>query len=97
MDAKSETLTSFFGGESVKKIATLTEEDRKEIDKLCQEAETTPKGIGCSIKQIIEGKDPASLAWARVGAKVRILGNKYGFNLRRNVRINTKTGEVFPL
>jgi hypothetical protein len=71
----------------------LSEEDRKELAKLYEDAQTTPV-IGFSVKDMIEGRDWASLAWDRVRDKMDELGQKYGFDPKK-VRINKETGEVF--
>lgn len=71
----------------------LTKEELKELVNLTGGAENTPV-IGFSMKQMIEGKDLASLGWDLVRAKWDELGKKYDFNPRDVKGINTKTGEV---
>lgn len=77
--------------EKMKEIV-LSEEDRKELVKLYEEAKTTPV-IGFSVQQMIEGRDFASLAWDRVRRKMDELGRKYGYDPTK-VKINKRTGEV---
>lgn len=66
----------------------LSEEDRKELVALYEEAQTTP--------MIWTGGDSdwASQAWGRVRRKMDELGVKYGFDPRKMQGINKKTGEV---
>lgn len=71
----------------------LSDEDRKELAKMYEEAQTTPV-IGCSMKDMIEGRDWASLAWNRVRAKMDDFGKKYGFDPKKIRGINKQTGEV---
>jgi len=70
----------------------LSEEDRKQLVELYEEAQRTPM-IGFSTSQMIEGRDLASLAWDRVRSKMDELGKKYGFDPRKIKGIK-KTGEV---
>lgn len=75
------------------KVIKLSEEDRKELVNLYEEAKRTPM-IAMSVKAGIEGRDWASQAWDRVKKKMDELGEKYGFNPREMKGINKKTGEV---
>lgn len=84
----------FFKGETMSKIATLSEEDREELVKLYKEAQTTPV-IALTTADMLSGRDWASQAWDRVRIKMDELGKKYGYN-PRTVQVNNKTGEVFP-
>jgi hypothetical protein len=76
----------------MKKIATLSEEDRQELVKLFEEAQTTPI-IALSCADMLSGRDWASQAWDRLRAKMDELGKKYGYNAR-TAQIN-RNGEVF--
>jgi len=72
----------------------LSEEDRVELVDLYKEAQTTPV-IGFSMRQMLEGRDLASLAWDRVRRKMTELGEKYEYDPKISA-INQKTGEVSP-
>jgi len=72
----------------------LSEEDRKELVLLYQEAQRTPM-IAMSLQSGIEGRDWASQAWNKVREKMDELGKKYGYDPRK-MQINQETGEVFP-
>lgn len=76
-----------------KKTIVISEADRKELLGLYRKAQTTPI-IGFSCRDMIEGKDFASLAWGEVRAKMDELGQKYGFNPKEMKGIDGQTGEV---
>ncbi len=67
----------------------LSEEDRKELVKLYEEAEHTPIIVVGGV-----GEDLASLAWDRVRDKFDELGKKYGFNPTGIKGINKETGKL---
>lgn len=71
----------------------LQPEELKKLIDLTKEAETTPV-IAMSMRDGMEGRDLATLAWDRVRDYWRELGAKYGFD-SQNVRgISAETGEV---
>jgi len=57
----------------------LTPEEYKKMVELYQRARNTPV-IGFSTKQMIEGKDLASLAWDDVRKYQEDMGQKYGYD-----------------
>jgi len=71
----------------------LSEEDRKELVELYEEAEKTPM-IAMSLADGIAGRDWATQAWNEVKAKMDELGKKYGFDPSQMKGINKKTGEI---
>ena len=76
----------------MKKIVTLSEEDRAELVKLYKGAQTTTVLVYSTSPRI---RDTASDAWEHVRRKMDELGKKYGYDPQK-VQINNKTGEVFP-
>lgn len=70
-------------------VIKLSEEDRAELVKLYETAQTTPM-----IRLSMGSKDWAAQAWDRVREKMDELGKKYGFNPKSMRGIDKKTGEV---
>jgi len=66
----------------------LSEEDRKELVKLYEDAQTTP------VIYFRPGVSLADTAWRWVRQKMDELGKKYGFDPRKMKGINKKTGEI---
>lgn len=77
-------------------LIELSEEDRKELVKLYEEAEKTPYLVYQTEMRggIPHARDTASDAWNRVRYKMEELGKKYGFDPRKMKGINKKTGEI---
>jgi len=71
----------------------LDEKDLEELVKLYRTAQTTPV-MALSSKDMIEGRDWASIAWNEVRHKMDEFGKKYGFNPETIKGIDFKTGEV---
>ena len=67
----------------------LSEEDRKELVKLYERAQTTPV-----IKMSMSSPSWATQAWDDVRRKMDVLGKKYGFDPKKMKGIKKKTGEI---
>ena len=70
----------------------ITEDENKKLQDLYKTAQNTPV-IAMSVKDGLEGKDWANLAWDKVRQYMDELANKYGYDPATHA-INPKTGEV---
>lgn len=73
------------------KTIKLSEEDRLELVKLYEEAQTTPVLVYSTAPRV---RDTASDAWDCVRRKMVELGKKYDFDPRKMRGISKKTGEI---
>ena len=81
-------ITTFFR-DNMPKTITLSEEDRKALVALYEDAQTTP-----AILFDYSHPDLATIAWMDVRRKFDELGKKYGFNPKQIKGINKVTGEI---
>ena len=70
----------------------LSDEDRKELVKLYENAQTTP-----AFSMIVGGRSLDDTPWSMVRRKMDELGKKYGFDPKKMKGFNRKTGEIVAL
>ena len=74
-------------------MVKLNSEDLRELVELTEQAKRMPV-IAMSLREGLEGRDMASLAWDRVRTKWNELGKKYNFVPTQVTGIDALTGEV---